>query len=152
MHFQQNVHSRPFLNAAQAMSINQQNSFTAQQQQAASAAIHKAQQAQHQGLPLQHRIRPPHVGSVGNIPSVRVPMNSNPIFNPDIKNLLQTNTAAATANGNVGINMNNVKNINQLGLNFMQAQRLSVNGANGQIPYSNIQLQGMFFNYLYLIS
>jgi hypothetical protein len=143
MHFQQNVRPRPPLNAAQTMSMHQQNSFAAQQQAAAAAAMHKVQQAHHQGLPLQHRIRPPQVGGADNIPPVRMPMNSNAMFNPELKSLLQANQAAANANGNIGINMNNVKNINQLGLNIMQAQRLSLNGANGQIPYPNLQLQAL---------
>jgi len=131
MHFPQNVRPRPPLNAAQAMLHQQSTLVQAQQQQ---AALHKVQQSQHQGIPLQHRIRPPQVGVAGNMPSMRMPMNSGAaMFNPELKNLLQANQAAA--NGGIGINMNNVKNINQLGLNIMQAQRLSLNGANGQISY-----------------
>jgi len=138
MHFPQNVRPRPPLSAAQAMLHQQSTLVQAQQQQA--AALHKVQQSQHQGIPLQHRIRPPQVGVAGNMPSMRMPMNSGAaMFNPELKNLLQANQAAAAANGGIGINMNNVKNINQLGLNIMQAQRLSLNGANGQISYPNIQ-------------
>ncbi|OUM67583.1 hypothetical protein PIROE2DRAFT_58713 [Piromyces sp. E2] len=149
MHFPQNVRPPPPLNA-QAMPLHQQSTIVQQQQAAAAAAMHKAQQTQHQGLPLQqhNRVRPPQVGAAGNIATMRMPMNSNGMFNPEIKNLLQANqaAAAAAANGGIGINMNNVKNINHLGLNIMQAQRLSMNGVNGQIPYSNIpaaQLQAL---------
>jgi len=154
MHFPQNVRPRPPLNA-QAMSLHQQSTIVQQQQAAAAAAaaMHKAQQAQHQGLPLQqHRVRPPQVGA-NNIASMRMPMNSNGMLNPEIKNLLQANQAAA-ANGGIGINMNNVKGINHLGLNIMQNPRLSMNGVNGQIPYPNIpaaQLQGIFIFKIKLI-
>ncbi|ORX46705.1 hypothetical protein BCR36DRAFT_398790 [Piromyces finnis] len=146
MHFPPSVRPRPSLNSAQAISLQQQTAIVQQQQAAAAAAaMHKAQQTQPQGLPLQqHRIRPPQVGAAGNIASMRMPMNSNGMFNPEIKNLLQANQAAVAANGSIGINMNNVKN--QLGLNIMQAQRLSMNGVNGQIPYSNLpvaQLQAL---------